>query len=328
MRLHKPVANHTLMDEIAPGVFECVALDGLPSKGPSNSDNPPKSFRTADLFTRHHDPAKSNYYKYLSRLDDRITLVNGEKVLPIPIEGRIRQDELVREAAVFGFQRTVPGVLIFKSDRAADIPDDEFLEAIWPAVEAANIKAESFSRVPKELVIVKGADVVYPRTDKGTFIRAQLYQQFADDIAKIYEGFEHGQSGTLKLDKAELEAFLLDRFRKELSVPLKDAQTDIFSAGVDSLQTTRMWRIIKQNLDLGDHGDSVGQNVVFEKGNVRALANYLFQLRTGGLAEDENELGAMREMIEKYSHFTRHFATSREQPQQDVVVSLREAVEV
>ena len=25
MRLHRPVADHTLMDEIAPGVIECVA---------------------------------------------------------------------------------------------------------------------------------------------------------------------------------------------------------------------------------------------------------------------------------------------------------------
>ena len=88
MRVWPPVADYSLFDEIAPGVFECVALDGLPSKGPSNSDDPPKSFRTADLFTRHPDPKKSNYYKYLSRLDDRLTLVNGEKVLPIPIEGK------------------------------------------------------------------------------------------------------------------------------------------------------------------------------------------------------------------------------------------------
>ena len=179
MRLHRPVADHTLMDEIAPGVFEYVGLEGLPSKGPSNSKppysatNPPNSFRTADLFTRHPDPWKSNYYKYLSRLDDRITLVNGEKVLPIPIEGRIRQEDLVREVIVFGFERTVPGVLIFRScEHGLDLSDQDFLEAVWPAVEAANASAETFSRIPRDLVVVKGADVTYPKTDKSTFIRA------------------------------------------------------------------------------------------------------------------------------------------------------------
>ncbi|KAK5132675.1 hypothetical protein LTR08_008719 [Meristemomyces frigidus] len=320
MRLHRPVADHTLMDEIAPGVFECVALDGLPSKSTTNTDNPPNAFRTADLFTRHPDPAKSNFYKYLTRLDDRLTLVNGEKVLPISIEGRIREDELVREAVVFGFQRTVPGVIIFKSERASDMPDDEFLEAVWPTVEAANIRAESFSRIPKELVIVQGADVVYPRTDKGTFIRAQVYQQFADDINSIYQGFEHIENGTQQLTVPELESFLLAKFQKDLGVPLSDAEADIFAAGVDSLQTTRMWRTIKQNLDLGPNGEELSQNVVFEKGNVRALARYLHQLRTGETVEVENELDAMREMIDKYSHFTRHFPTSALQPENDVVL--------
>jgi len=114
MRLLRPIADHVLMDEIAPGVFECVALDGLPSKGPSNSSQPLNSFRTRDLFTRHPDPNKSNFYKYLSRLDDRITLINGEKVLPIPIEGRIRQHQLVKEAAMFGVGRSFPGLLVFK----------------------------------------------------------------------------------------------------------------------------------------------------------------------------------------------------------------------
>ena len=320
MRLHRPVSDHTLMDEIAPGVFECVALDGLPSKGMTNSDNPPNSFRTADLFTRHPDPAKSNFYKYLSRLDDRLTLVNGEKVLPIPIEGRIRQDELVREAAVFGFQRTVPGVIIFKAERATDMPNDEYLEAVWPAVEAANIRAESFSRIPKELIIVKGANVTYPRTDKGTFIRAQVYQQFAGDIDQVYKGFEEGQTGTMKLDVPELESFLLEKFRKDLGVPVPDAETDIFSAGVDSLQTTRMWRTIKHNLDLGEGAQSLSQNVVFEKGNVRELAQHLYELRTGEATEVKSEVDVMREMIEKYSHFTQHFATSRVQPQKNVVL--------
>lgn len=329
MRLHRPVADHTLMDEISPGVFECVALDGLPSKGPSNSKppfsekNPENSFRTADLFTRHPDPAKSNYYKYLSRLDDRITLVNGEKVLPIPIEGRVREEELVRECVVFGFQRTVPGALIFRAvDKAPHMTDEEFLEAIWPAVEAANARAETFSRIPKELVVVKGADVKYPGTDKGTFIRAQVYQQFEEDIRAAYARFEgNGQKkGDLALSVMELEEWLLSKFRVELGVSLSDADADIFSAGVDSLQTTQIWRYIVRDLDLGQHGGSLSQNIVFEKGTVRALAKHLYQLRTGQEFEEEDEIQVMREMIEKYSAFTHHYPTIPKQPEAEVVV--------
>jgi thioester reductase-like protein len=327
MRLHKPVADHTLMDEIAPGVFECVGLDGLPSKGPSNSKppysktNPENSFRTADLFTRHPDPRKSNFYKYLSRLDDRITLVNGEKVLPIPIENRIREEALVREAAVFGFERSVPGALIFRSaEHGLEMTDEEYLQAVWPAVEAANMAAETFSRVPRDLVIVKGPEVMYPRTDKGTFIRAQLYQQFAEDIDPAYRRFESegNKADGLQLDIPQLEDWLLNKFRNDLRIPLPDASTDIFSAGVDSLQTTRIWRAIKKELDLG--GQALGQNVVFEKGTVKALAQHLYSLRTGDTTESEDEIQIMRGLIDKYSYFTHHFPTGVPQPVKDVVI--------
>src|SRR4051812_943985 len=80
--------------------FECVVLDGLPSKVTSNCDNPLNSFATSDLFTNH--PTIPNAWKYLGRLDDRVTLVNGEKVLPITYEHQIRENEYVREACVFG----------------------------------------------------------------------------------------------------------------------------------------------------------------------------------------------------------------------------------
>ncbi|KAJ6085575.1 hypothetical protein N7499_005204 [Penicillium canescens] len=328
MRLHRPVADYTLMDEISPGVFECVALDGLPSKGPSNSKppynakNPENSFRTADLFTRHPDPEKSNRYKYLSRLDDRITLVNGEKVLPIPIEGRVREEPIVSECVVFGFQRTVPGALIFRAaGKATHLSDNEFLEAIWPAVEAANARAETFSRIPKDLILIKGADVPYAKTDKGTCIRAQVYQQFEEDIKQVYAKFEgSGQKrGTLALDIPDLENWLLSKFREDLGVPLSSSEADIFSAGVDSLQTTQIWRYIMRDLDIGEVGE-LSQNIVFEKGTVSTLAKHLYQMRTGQEFEKEDELHVMRELIEKYSHFTQHFPTTTRQPETEVVM--------
>ena len=331
MRCWSPVADHVLFDEIAPGVFECVGLDGLPSKGPSNSKppysktNPENSFRTADLFTRHPDPKKSNFYKYLSRLDDRITLVNGEKVLPIPIEGSIRQNEIVREAVVFGVQQTMPGLLIFRAqEKALELSDEEYLDAVWPAVETANAKAETFARVIRELVVIKGPDCLYPKTDKGTFIRAQVYQQFEDDITTAYRKLNADDgNGRAKLAMSvpELEAWLLAKFQKDLRIPLPDKTTDIFSAGVDSLQTTRIWRAIKQELDLGSSSESLSQNAVFEQGTVEALAKHLYQLRTGGKAdEEEDETKVMQDLIEKYSTFTTHFPTIATQPTKEVVI--------
>ncbi|KAK5098463.1 hypothetical protein LTR70_002675 [Exophiala xenobiotica] len=319
LRLHRPVADFVLMDEISPGVFECVGLDGLPSKDTTNSDDPPNSFRTRDLFTRHADPQKSNYWKYLSRLDDRLTLVNGEKVLPIPIEGHIRQHELVKEAAVFGVERTVPGVIVFRSEHAANLSDDEFLDRIWQQIEDANSQAETFSHIPRDLVVVRPFDEVYPRTDKGTIIRAQLYEQYRGMIQTAYDRFEGdampAESGSLLiLNVAELEIFLLDKFRNELQIDLESSTSDMFSAGVDSLQTTRIWHMIKKEIDWG--GNQLSQNIVFERGTVRWLAQHLYNLRTGIEEEQEDSnAGAhvqiMQDLIDKYGTFTPHDATNK-----------------
>ena len=304
LRLHQPVAKYVLMDEISPGVFECVALDGLPSKGPSNSDDPPNSFRTRDLFTRHPDPAKSNYWRYLSRLDDRITLVNGEKVLPLPIEGRIRRDRFVKEAAVFGVGKSVPGMIIFRDVQAKSMSDEEFMAAVRPSLESANANAETFSQIPYEMVILMSADTFYPKTDKGTIIRAALYQDFASVIDRAYDSFENSaESGTLQLDVPELEEYLLNAFATKQEVSLESADSDIFSAGVDSLQTMRIYGMIKKELDLGPGKSRLSQNVVFEKGTVRALAKHLYSLRTGEPEEDSDEIATMQEMIAKYSQF-------------------------
>ncbi|ETN40068.1 uncharacterized protein HMPREF1541_04343 [Cyphellophora europaea CBS 101466] len=314
MRLHYPISKHVLMDEISPGVFECVGLDGLPSKGPSNSDDPPNSFRTRDLFTRHPDPAKSNFYKYLSRLDDRLTLVNSEKVLPLPIEGRIRQDRLVGEAAVFGAGRSVPGVIVFRNAHSAHLSDADFLSAIQPSIDAANAAAESFSRIPQELIIPMHADVAYPKTDKGTFIRAQLYQVFATAIDAAYAAFEDtspsamDSSSLLELSIPELESFLMSTFATTLNTPLPSPTSDIFSCGIDSLQTTRLYSLIRKHLSLGDNASKLSTNVVFETGNVAALARHLYSLRTGEPEEDPagSVTTTMQELISQYSVFTPH----------------------
>jgi acyl-CoA synthetase (AMP-forming)/AMP-acid ligase II len=320
MRLKRPVADHVLMDEISPGIYECVALDGLPSKGPSNSDNPPNSFRTRDLFIRHPDPKKSNYWKYVSRLDDRITLVNGEKVLPIPVEGQIRQSDLVREVAVFGVGRVVPGLLVFRSHSAAKLSPKEYMDEIWPVIESANSTAETFGRIPRELVVVLPVEAEYPRTDKGTFIRAQLYEQYSGTIDDAYKAFEGGGVGNLKLDVPGLEAWLLQKFLDEFDISLDSVDSDIFSAGVDSLQTMRMWRLITKELDLGGRSTELSQNIVFEQGTVKLLANYLYALRTRDTAETTNDIKIMSEMIQKYSRFNRQAPKDPARTDRDCVV--------
>ena len=136
-----------------------------------------------------------------------------------------------------------------------------------------------------------------------------------------YEACKDKTSVKKALSVPELEEWLLEKFQKDLRIPLPDKTTDIFSAGVDSLQTTRIWRAIKKDLDLGSGSDSLSQNAVFEQGTVEARANHLYQLRTGGDAsKEEDETKVMEELIEKYSNFTTHFPATASPPEKEVLL--------
>jgi hypothetical protein len=123
---YKPLGNNT---------FELVYLSTLPTLNMSNSEDPPGSFHSSDIVTPH--PTIPNAWKYVGRIDDRISLSTGEKVLPLPMEGRVRQEAFVREAVVFGIDKSIPGLLVFKADAAREMSDEQFISAIWSAIRLA-----------------------------------------------------------------------------------------------------------------------------------------------------------------------------------------------
>ncbi|KAL8873972.1 MAG: hypothetical protein Q9174_000626 [Haloplaca sp. 1 TL-2023] len=303
---------------VADGQFEFVYLEHYPSRMESNSDDPPKSFYSKDLFSPH--PTKANAWKYLGRLDDRVTLTNGEKVLPLPIEGRIKRHPLVKENVVFGVARAIPGLLAFRADAAKDLSDADFVEAIWPDVEAANRVAEKFSQIGKDMIVPLPSGVEFPQADKGSIIRPQMYRVFEKEIDDAYARLDQQEEGDLRLDLAGLEKHLLKVGSEVLGTELESRTTDFFTAGMDSLGAIQMRGMIIRDLDLGGSSKRLSQNVVFETSNVESLAKHLEQLRHGHDALVNDWRIVMKGMIQKYSVFQRHSSGSVMFPKQHVVV--------
>lgn len=284
-------------------MYECVYLNRHPALAAHNSDVPePGSFASKDIFTPH--PTIPDIWKYITRLDDRVTLLNGEKVLPLSIEGRIRKDELTREAVVVGVGKSLPGLLIFRHQSADHIPKDEYISIIWPAVEDANSRSEGFSQITRDMIALIPSNVEYPQTDKANIIRAQVYSRFAQVIESMYGDLSDGHEGRLELSVPAPEIFLMENFRDVIGVSLESPQTDFFTAGVDSLQAIQMRRIVQKNLKLGEK--PLGSNVIFENKNVYHLARFLYATRTGDIIEQEEEISMMKRLIAKYSRFERH----------------------
>lgn len=306
------------MKPVEENIHECVILDGFPNKLLSNSNDPPNSFYSSDLFTPH--PTIQGAWKFFARRDDRVTLTNGEKVLPLPIEGRIRQDPLVRDVVVFGIGRPIPGVLIFRSNSAAGLADKEFIDLIWPAVKDANSRAEGFSQISREMIRPLPATTDCPSTDKGSIKRAQVYRDFSTEIDSAYEDLENRHDGQLELDSPGIEDFILTTFHDRFNIHLPSAETGFFAAGVDSLQAIQMRSIIQKQIKLGSH--KLDTMVVFNCGNAAKLAQYLHALRIGGIVEKEDEIKIMSDMIKTYSVFDNHIPGSAPLSSTEKVVGL------
>ncbi|CAI7655118.1 unnamed protein product [Penicillium glandicola] len=286
-------------------LFECVYLAGHPALTTSNSNEPPGSFHSKDVFTPH--PTIAGRWKYISRLDDRINLVNGEKVLPLPIEGRIKQHPFVHDAIVVGVGKAAPGLLILRADEpeANRLSDDKYLSALWPTIQEVNGQAEAFSQISRNMVAILPHDAKFSRTDKGSMIRAQVYQEHSELIESLYAD-EQQIHGNLQLDIVETERILLQLSQQELGISLSGVDANFFSEGVDSLKAIHFRRLIIQHFKF-EMSQTPAQNVIFEAGCISQLARHICALQKGEIFEDaESDRSAMTELIERYSMFERH----------------------
>ncbi|KAL4977575.1 hypothetical protein BDW66DRAFT_131991 [Aspergillus desertorum] len=303
LRFFDNLRPYIWMKPISNDLYECVYLEGHPALTTSNSDDPPGSYHSRDVFTPHPDMPER--WKYVTRLDDRITLVNGEKVLPLPIEGSIKQNALVDDAVVVGVNRSAPGLLVFRSEAAKAIPDAEFLDRIWPTVEDANSYSEQFSQIPRDMICVLPYGSVRPQTDKGSIIRAQVYARYADVIERLYTSLEEGSNGALELDMADTKTHLMKLCRNELGLSISDTETEFFAAGVDSLKAIQLRRLVLKIFKIPDT-KALPQNVVFEAGNISRLAALIRAAQDGRSTAREDHGSAVQDLIDKYSSFKAH----------------------
>lgn len=289
-------------EERSPGLYEVVVLDGWPSKVLSN--RPDGAYATKDLFIKHPD---IEAYKYYARLDDTIILVNGEKVIPLALEGSVRQDPAVAEVLVFGAQRAHIGMIVVLSEDGAALSKEEVIEKIWPRVEKAQKEMPAFGQLSRDMVLLLPPDTQYPRTDKGTVIRQAAYKQFAQLIDSAYDDKPKETTKPQKLSEPEIRRFLKEQLGKILTLKsqkLLDEDTDFFNIGMDSLQATRLRSAINRYVDVGEA--ELGLNIAFDHPTIKLLARYLYSLRSGEADDIRSVEDTMQRMIDKYSTFQQH----------------------
>jgi len=285
------------------------------------ANNPDGSYSTRDLWQEHPtDPLK---WKYVGRLDDTITLSNGEKATPIGLENSVRDSPYVEQVVCVGAQQPTLGLLVIPSERATGMSRAEIIPRIWPSVEAGNARVPAYAQISAEMINFLPIGTPYPSTDKGTVIRPAFYRTFQAQIEAMYAKYEEqNASEGLSLSEEELRAYVRNAITKALKLEAATAltdDTDFFSFGLDSLGSMQVQSSIRRELNTGKE---VGQNVVFEKPTVRKLAGHLYHLRTGEVDKnnEQSQIEVMKGLVEKYSHFEQH-VPGNSKKQGDYIVS-------
>ncbi|KAK4952285.1 hypothetical protein LTR66_013760 [Elasticomyces elasticus] len=128
------------------------------------------------------------------------------------------------------------------------------------------------------MVKVLPKNTAYRRTDKDTVIRAAFYRDFQDLIEAAYD--EGAVAGSLALEGDDLIAYLRQELLNVAAFPdpaVLQKDTDLFSLGVDSLQSIRLRTTILTNIDVG--GNKISPKFVFEHRSLQAMAEELTRLR-------------------------------------------------
>ncbi|KAI1444510.1 male sterility protein-domain-containing protein [Annulohypoxylon stygium] len=229
------------------GLSELIIKPNWPLMTIVNRDD--GSYATSDLFESH--PSIQNAWRYHSRADSQITLANGKKFDPSPLEESIKAStHLVRDVLIFGAGKDYVGALLFKMSN--DYSDKDVIEDVWPQVQKLNKNAQSHSRLTKSMLIPvdpKQKETL-AKSSKGTILRRQAETRYADMIERSYTSGGTPPINNPIVSDADLSSFILDLFAQVLGREIdprgdirKLIESHIFPEGSPKLPLNNLTRM-------------------------------------------------------------------------------------
>ena len=165
-------------------LYELVVLKSLPNLAPvmSNSNDPPGSFYTGDVFVKH--PTKDDCWKIVGRKDDQISMafpptVNAHDYETV-VKAAVAADNGIEEVVLFGQGRKRLGILVFVEKSAGT---ERAKDAVWEVLQE-KVNGKMKMGVHRDMIVAVRGEV--PRTEKKNFMRAAVYQRCADAIDGAY----------------------------------------------------------------------------------------------------------------------------------------------
>ncbi|RSM03617.1 hypothetical protein CDV31_010414 [Fusarium ambrosium] len=283
------------------GLSELVVKPGWPFKVKTNRDD--GSYATSDLFEPH--PSKPNAWRYHSRADAQITLANGKKFDPSPMEGSIlASTNLLRDVLIFGSGRDYASALLFPVSNK--ISQKKIIDSVWAHIEQMNNASQSHARITKPMLLVvpvRDGEQPLEKSSKGTILRRQAEERYTKEIELSYK-LSSSRSAFEQVVDEQLAETVSDCFLRVLGRKPNPDQ-DLYRQGVDSIACIQIRKLIESNCL--SSGMTLPMNVIYDQGTVTALVEYLRRIRGGHNLEErdgeEKQLQSMHQLAKKYSDF-------------------------
>ena len=218
-----------------------------------------REYSTQDLFRRHPNPKKSDYWQSCGRHDDVIVLSNGEKFNPGLMEHTIQSHPLVSAALIFGRERFQSALLIelHDSSKAISRQDKErTVTELWDVIEQANAQAPGHGKISRSLVAFTKPSKSMLRTPKKSVIRNATYKLYAEEMNNLYESFDRSTLDDFvenadqdQKSKDPFDISSLRRLIRRINPVMPDSfveSDNLFTFGFDSLQVLQLVRAIRE----------------------------------------------------------------------------------
>ncbi|KAK1657132.1 hypothetical protein BDP55DRAFT_737654 [Colletotrichum godetiae] len=253
------------------------------------------------------------------RKDDLICLATGEKVRPTILESLLRQHEDVRDATAFGEGQFELGIIVEPVRPVSPGDMDNFKASIWPIIEEAGRQMDSHARITSSAAILVVAPEALPRSDKGTVLRSAVSRKFADEITAVYRDLEDSMVAPpidLSSPAYSIKNFVIkDAMGLRNDSDWKD-DDEFFARGMDSLQATRLRRLLTASLRATHAAaesetanvlaiKAIEDDIVYRNPSVNKLVEALIpgSSKTNGVLA---EAKLIEQLVDKYSGRSNH----------------------
>ena len=250
-------------------------------------------------------------FNTVGRNDDMIVLATGEKVLPGILESLLSESDLVKIAIAFGDGQFEVGVIVQPAMPLPLAEHPQFKAAIWPIILEAGDRMDAHARISsQDAIIIASPEMAFPRSDKGSVIRKEIYKLFEAEIAETYKQLDNSVTDD------SLPPFDIDRVEQELKDVIQDRlnwriqkdewtyDDDLFELGMDSLQAVRLRRLIlaamRKNATSAPLVDRLSRDFVYRYPSIAKIAEIL---RSTELLNDTTTYHQDRidEFVQQYS---------------------------